>query len=115
MDRAAEELIQGTCDTQFAAVREEFERNFAERDELGASLCIVRDGKVVVDLWGGIADEATGRPWTADTVNVVMSSGKGAMALCGNILMDRGDLDPDKPVTHYWPEFGKEGKADIPV
>jgi len=43
----------GTCEPQFAEVREEFERNLAERGEVGASVCVTVDGETVVDLWGG--------------------------------------------------------------
>ena len=46
---------------RFARVREEFERNFAERGEVGASVCVTVDGETVVDLWGGTADPAAGR------------------------------------------------------
>ena len=45
--------VQGSCEAGFEQVREEFERNFAERGELGASVCVVVDGNVVVDLWAG--------------------------------------------------------------
>jgi CubicO group peptidase (beta-lactamase class C family) len=107
--------VQGSCEARFERVREEFERNFADRGELGASVCVVVDGEVVVDLWGGIADEATGRQWERDTVNVVCSCTKGATALCGNMLIDRDQLDPDRPVAEYWPEFAKNGKQSIPV
>jgi CubicO group peptidase (beta-lactamase class C family) len=107
--------IGGQCDPKFQRVRDEFERSFAERDELGASVCVIVDGEAVVDLWGGIADLATGRAWEADTVQVICSSTKGAAALCGNMVMDRGQLDPDRPVADYWPEFAKNGKAAIPV
>ena len=107
--------VQGSCEAGFEQVREEFERNFAERGELGASVCVVVDGNVVVDLWGGIADEASGRPWERDTLNVICSCTKGATALCGNVLIDRNQLDPDRPVADYWPEFAKNGKQSIPV
>ncbi|UTI66734.1 beta-lactamase family protein [Paraconexibacter antarcticus] len=107
--------VDGSCDPRFARVREEFERNFAERGELGASVCVIVDGEPVVDLWGGIADERDGRPWQRDTMNVVMSCSKGLTAICGNMLIDRGELDPDAPVARYWPEFAQAGKADIPV
>ena len=30
--------VQGTCDQKFSQLREEFERNFAERGEKGASV-----------------------------------------------------------------------------
>src|SRR2546423_6723775 len=105
----------GTCTSRFAEVREEFERSFAERGEVGASVCVTVDGETVVDLWGGVADRTTGRPWAEDTIGVVWSSTKGAVALCAHMLASRGELDVDAPVTAYWPEFGKNGKEAIPV
>lgn len=114
-ERARRVTIGGHCHPRFERVREEFERNFAERDELGSSVSVMVDGEVVVDLWGGIADRVSGRPWDADTVQVVCSATKGAVALCGNMLVDRGQVDPERPVADYWPEFAKNGKETIPV
>ena len=92
-----------TCDPLFGAVREEFERNFAERREVGASVCVTVDGETVIDLWGGTADPATGRAWVRDTIGVVWSCTKGATALCAHILVTRGELQLDAPVASYWP------------
>ena len=50
--------VSGHCDARFRAVREEFARNFAERGEVGAAVCVVVDGVTVVDLAGGWADQA---------------------------------------------------------
>src|SRR4029450_8498694 len=47
--------VQGHCDERFAGVAREFERNFAERGELGASVAVTVGGETVVDLWGGRA------------------------------------------------------------
>ena len=110
-----EAAIAGTCHPDFGAVREEFTRNFAERDEVGASICVTVDGETVVDLWGGVADPATNRAWDADTRVVVFSCTKGATALCAHILADRGELDLDAPVGQYWPEFASNGKEDATV
>jgi CubicO group peptidase (beta-lactamase class C family) len=107
--------VQGDCDPRFRAVRDEFERNFAEHGEVGASVYVVADARPVVDLWGGIADRRTGRPWDRDTLVVVWSCTKGAVALCAHLLIDRGLLDPDAPVARYWPEFAQAGKEDITV
>lgn len=107
--------IKGECDPRFAELREEFERNFAERDEVGASVCVVHEGERVVDLWGGLADPDTGRGWEADTIGVVQSVTKGAVALCAHLLVARGQVDLDAPMAAYWPEFGRAGKQDIPV
>jgi CubicO group peptidase (beta-lactamase class C family) len=103
------------CDPRFGAVREEFERNFAERREVGASVCVTLDGETVIDLWGGTADLATGRAWARDTIGVVWSCTKGATALCAHILVTRGELQLDAPVASYWPEFARNGKGAITV
>jgi CubicO group peptidase (beta-lactamase class C family) len=105
--------IHGTCDPRFHAVRDEFARNFAERGEVGASVCVTVDDRPVVDLWGGIADRRTGRPWERDTLAVVWSCTKGAVALCAHILAARGQLDLDAPVARVWPEFAQAGKSNI--
>jgi CubicO group peptidase (beta-lactamase class C family) len=108
-------MVEGSCDSRFAEVREEFERSFAERGELGASVCVTVDGETVVDLWGGVADPQTQRPWTSDTVALAWSCTKGATALCAHMLADRGQLDLDAPVASYWPDFAAAGKERIPV
>ena len=107
--------IHGTCDPKFQLVRQEFERNFRERGEVGASVCVTLRGNPVVDLWGGKARVDTETPWTEETVSIVFSSTKGATALCAHMLASRGQLDLDAPVATYWPEFAQAGKAHIPV
>lgn len=108
-------MVQGICDSRFAAVRSEFERNFAARGELGAAVSICLDGELVVDLWGGTADRDTGRPWERETNVVVFSCTKGMAAMCLYVLADRGLLDFDAPVARYWPEFAANGKEEVTV
>lgn len=107
--------IHGEVSPGFEPVRDVFAGNFVDGLELGASLGVYVEGRPVVDLWGGIADETSGRPWTEDTVAVTFSSTKGMTAACANMCIDRGLLDVDAPVTTYWPEFGQAGKDAIPV
>ncbi|MFF2135921.1 serine hydrolase domain-containing protein [Streptomyces sp. NPDC058193] len=107
--------IQGHCDDRFAAVRDAFEANFAERGELGAAVTVLLDGAPVVDLWGGWADGERIRPWERDTVVNVWSTTKGPTALCAHVLVDRGLLDLDAPVSAYWPEFAAQGKESVLV
>jgi CubicO group peptidase (beta-lactamase class C family) len=99
----------------FERVREPFEKNFAKGLDVGAAFTAYHDGEKVVDLWGGVADEATGRAWTEDTIALVFSTTKAATAICANRLADQGRLDMNAPVAEYWPEFAAAGKADIPV
>src|SRR6187551_3037701 len=108
-------LIDGTCDAAFAAVREEFERNFRERGEVGAAVCVYQDGKKVVDLWGGHKDLERTAPWAEDTIVIMNSVAKSMCALCTHILIDRGIIGFDAPVARYWPEFAAAGKEGVLV
>ena len=74
--------VGGTCDPRFAPVRAAFGRNFDDHGEVGAAVCVRWDDRPVVDLWGGWADAARTRPWTADTLVNVFSVGKGMIAAC---------------------------------
>ncbi|MGP3950752.1 serine hydrolase domain-containing protein [Streptomyces sp. 7N604] len=103
----------GWADEGFGAVADEFARNFAERGELGAAVAVFVDGRKVVDLWGGTADERTGRPWEKDTAVPVFSCTKGIVSICAHLLAQRGRLDLDAPVADYWPEFARQGKERI--
>lgn len=107
--------IAGQVAPGFEPVRRAFEKNLAERGDLGASVCVLRHGEVVVDLWGGVADASTGAPWARDTIVTFFSMSKGVTAVAINLLIQRGLLDPEAPVARYWPEFAAAGKADITV
>ena len=72
-------------------------------------------GHLVVDIWGGYADEAAMRPWTKDTLSTVFSSTKALSALCIAKLVNDGHLKYDELVTSFWPEFGQHGKANVTV
>lgn len=99
----------------FEPVAEEFERNFTKRREVGAAFAAVRDGRPVVDLWGGLTDPAADRPWRQDTLQLIFSGTKGLVAVCLLILIDRGEVALNAPVARYWPEFAANGKSRIRV
>ena len=107
--------IDGEVAPGYEPVREAFAANFEQHGEVGAAFALYRHGQKVVDLWGGVADEETGRPWQEDTLQLVFSTTKGATAIAANLLAQRGQLDLDAPVGEYWPEFKAEGKERIPV
>jgi CubicO group peptidase (beta-lactamase class C family) len=107
--------IHGTCAPDFEPVREAFAANFADRDEIGASVAVGVGGAVVANLWAGWADPDRTREWQQDTLTNVWSTTKPMTSLCAHILMDRGELDPDAPVARYWPEFAAGGKAGITI
>ncbi|WP_405681409.1 MULTISPECIES: serine hydrolase domain-containing protein [unclassified Streptomyces] len=105
--------IQGVVTEGFEPVRDAFVRNFEVLGDRGAAVAVYRDGRKVVDLWGGTKD-ADGTeprpPWTADTVQIVRSATKGVAAAVPLLLHQRGLLDLDAPVASYWPEFKAGGK-----
>ncbi len=105
--------IRGSVEPGFERVRDAFTENFERHGDVGAAVSVYVDGRPVVDLTGGIT--TTDAPYDDDTLQLVFSSTKGATALCAHLLVQRGLLDVDAPVTDYWPEFGAAGKGDIPV
>jgi len=107
--------LHGTCDPQFAPVREALAKNFAEHGDVGASVAVSLEGEMVVDLWGGYRDEAKTLPWEEDTIVNVYSTTKTMAALCALLLADRGELDLDAKVSQYWPEFAQNGKENVRV
>lgn len=106
--------LGGFAEPGFGAVADALARTFDEGD-LGAACALYVDGRPVVDLWGGVADQTNGRPWQADTLTIVFSVTKGVSSICAHQLVERGLLELDAPVTTYWPEFGAGGKAATTV
>jgi len=107
--------LHGRYDARFRPVVEAFIENFREEEELGAGTSVVLDGETVVDLWGGWARADRSAPWGEHTTVCMMSVAKGVTGICFNTLIDRGLVDPDERVAHYWPEFAQNGKDGITV
>src|SRR5882724_3788287 len=85
--------IQGTCDAALEPVKEAFAENFRQRHEVGASVAVNINERMVVDLWAGLARRDTQSPWRRDTIVNVYSASKGIAALCAHRLVDQGRLD----------------------
>ncbi|MDX3106579.1 serine hydrolase domain-containing protein [Nonomuraea angiospora] len=107
--------IGGDTAPGFEAVREAFAADLAAAPRTGAAVSVYLHGRKVVDLWGGIADPGTGRPWERYTLQLVYSTTKAVTAACALLLSQRGELDLDAPVAECWPEFAANGKGRIPV
>ncbi|MEN8161668.1 MAG: serine hydrolase domain-containing protein [Myxococcota bacterium] len=106
--------VHGSCEKGFEPVRDALVANFEKGLEVGASVCVTKDGETVVDLWAGDADPA-GTPWSADTIVNVYSTTKTMAATSVLVLADRGLVDLDAPVARYWPEFAQNGKENVLV
>jgi CubicO group peptidase (beta-lactamase class C family) len=107
--------LVGDCDDRFAALRDVASSRLASGDELGLSIAVDIDGELVVDLYGGWADEGRTQPWQADTIVNVWSTTKLVTSLAVLMLIDRGKLDVDAPIARYWPEFAANGKDGITI
>jgi len=105
----------GVCAPRFAAVAEAFARNFTDGAEVGAAVAVWVAGDLVVNLWGGYADDGRRRPWRENTLASVFSGSKGLTSTCVHLLADRGEIDLHAPVARYWPAFGQAGKAAITI
>lgn len=99
----------------FERVAEEFARGFDGEDERGAAFAAVLDGEPVADLWGGIADAGSGRPWEEDSLQLIFSGTKALVAVCLTLLVDRGLCSLEDRVCDHWPEFAVNGKDEITV
>ena len=65
-------------------------------------------GECVLDVWGG--------PHLGeDSLMVPFSVSKNTIGLSVALLIQRGRLDLDERVAHYWPEFAQAGKRDVTV
>ena len=110
-----ESIISGHCDPRFEKVHEAFSSSFKEEFEVGASVAIENQGEIVVNLWGLYQDASKKKTWEEDTIVNVFSTTKGVTATCIAKLIDEGLLDIEKKVSHYWPEYGCNGKEDTKV
>jgi CubicO group peptidase (beta-lactamase class C family) len=81
-----------------------------ERGEIGLQVAAYLDGQQVVDVWGGLADETTGKKVDVDTIFPVFSVTKVVTTVALHIQAERGLVDYAMPIAHYWPEFGAHGK-----
>ncbi|GAA4805226.1 serine hydrolase domain-containing protein [Streptomyces ziwulingensis] len=107
--------VHGTVAEGFEPVRDAFVRNFTALGDRGAAVAVYRDGRRVVDLWGGVRDIDGTAPWERGTAQVVRSATKGVAAAVPLLLHLRGALDLDAPVGAYWPGFKAHGKERVLV
>src|SRR5687768_12563409 len=98
-------LVNGSVSKGFEPVREAFIENFTHRNELGGACCIFQDGEKVVDLWGGVRDQASGQRWRENTMGILHSTTKGLAAMVMALAHSRRWLNYDERVCVYWPEF----------
>ncbi len=90
-----------------------FEENFTAFGELGASVCVWREGREVLSLAGGFCDRARTEPWTAETPVLFWSATKGLAAACLLHACQERGVALDTRVAELWPDFAQAGKERV--
>ncbi|MFD9904687.1 serine hydrolase domain-containing protein [Streptomyces sp. NPDC059063] len=83
--------------------------------ESGLQVAASVHGEQVVDACAGVVEASGGRPLEPRTLIHSFSTGKGFTATLVHVLADRGLIDYDTPIAHYWPEFAARGKERATV
>lgn len=107
------DLVLGKFEKDYSTVVQTFKDTLMRQPSGGAALAIFKDGKPVVDIWGG--ESKPGIPWHQETSVLIYSCTKGLVSIMAHHLVELGLLDLEAPVSNYWPEFAQAGKGDIPV
>lgn len=113
--KGSRDLIGGDVDEGYGKVADAFRRNLTSGQDVGAAVAVYRDGRKVVDLWGGFRNGITQAPWEQDTIVNVFSTTKGVASLAVAVAASRGLISYDAKVADYWPEFAQAGKAAVTV
>lgn len=106
-------MIQGRVHPDFAALAGLLARQVRGRPG-GAAVAVYHEGEPVVDIWAGERGPG-GDAWEQDTMALSFSTTKGVASTALHVCADRGLVDYDAPVAHYWPEFAQAGKEGVTV
>jgi CubicO group peptidase (beta-lactamase class C family) len=105
-------MINGYCEDKYIPVKKIFEDYFLKQEEIGASFAVYKEGKPLIDLYGGFKHQ-NNKGWEENTIVNVFSATKGIYEIIVSILIDRNILDLEKPVSYYWNAFKQSNKREI--
>ncbi len=81
--------------------------------EPGGAACVVRDGRIELEVLVGTTDGTT--PWAGDTLVMAYSVAKPFAALTVLTAVAEGALGLDQRVAELWPEYATHGKEATTV
>ena len=87
-----------------------FEKNFKERDELGASVSVWFEGQEIVSLAGGFCDKEKSREWDERTLVPVWSATKGLASVCFLKVLHSHGISLDSNVVGLWLNLVNQAK-----
>jgi CubicO group peptidase (beta-lactamase class C family) len=105
-------MVNGYCEEKYDPVKKIFESYFLKQEEIGASFAVYKEGKPLIDLWGGFKNK-NDKKWEENTIVNVFSATKGIYEIIVSILIDQNTLDLEKPVSYYWNAFKQSNKREI--
>jgi len=105
-------MIQGICPPKFEELRNIFQKYFDDKEEIGANFAIVKNNETLVNIYSG--KKNNNENWDKNTIVNTFSLSKGIYASCIAKLIEENQIDIEKKVSFYWPEF-KKNKENILV
>jgi len=105
-------MINGYCEEKYNHIKKIFENYFLKDQEIGASFAVYKEGKPLIDLWGGFQNKDN-KKWEENSIVNVFSATKGIYEIIVSILIDQNILDIEKPVSYYWETFKQSNKKEI--
>jgi len=105
-------MINGYCEEKYSSVKKIFESYFIKQEEIGASFAIYKEGKPLIDLWGGFKNK-NDKKWQENTIVNIFSATKGIYEIIICMLIDQKILGLEKSVSYYWEAFKKSDKREI--
>lgn len=105
-------MVQGICPPKFEELRNIFQKYFDDKEEIGANFSIVKNSEILVNIYGGQKNQES--LWDQNTIVNTFSLSKGIYASCVAKLIEEKEIDLEKKVSFYWPEF-KNNKESILV
>lgn len=101
--------IGGVCPPEFCEIKDIFKNYFVNQTEDGANFSVVKNGNIIINLFGGFKNNK--ELWDQNTIVNTFSLSKGIYAACVTKLINDRELDIEKDVCFYWPNFHKNIKV----
>ncbi|KAI8065853.1 beta-lactamase/transpeptidase-like protein [Gongronella butleri] len=111
----AQATVQGHVDPAYDEVRRIFQHNLDSGEDVGAGVAVYVRNQLVVNLQGGWQQLSPRVPYSDNTLQLVYSSTKMLAYIVTAQFVQKGLLDYDTPIAHYWPEFAQGNKENVTV
>ena len=104
---ASAQTTLGAANDKVRAVLETIVR---DTTEIGLQVAAYLDGKLVIDAWAGMADEANKKAVDGDTMFMLSSTTKGITATCMHLMVEKHKVSYDMPIVKCGPSSARTGK-----